>query len=71
MDCLKVDIEDAYKENGSLVNSSSAHPNRDEFLSQVTADNFENLIKKYFPQARGQKPGLPSRIKNKLRRFFQ
>lgn len=71
MDCLKVDIEEAYKENESLVNSSPVHPDRNEFLSQVTADNFENLMKKYFPQSEGYKPGLSSRIKNKLRRFFQ
>lgn len=71
IDYLRVDVQDAYRENGSLVNSSPVHPDRNEFLSQVTADNFENLIKKYFPQAGGQKLGLSSRIKNKLRRFFQ
>lgn len=70
MDCLKVDIEDAYKENGSLVNSSPAHPGRDEFLEQITADNFEDLVKKYFPQESVQKPGLLQRIKRKLGRMF-
>ena len=70
MDCLKVDIEDAYKENGSLVNSSLAHSDRDEFLEQITADNFEDLVKKYFPQENVQKSGLLQRIKRKLGRKF-
>lgn len=70
MDCLKVDIEDAYKENGSLVNSSPAHSGRDEFLEQITADNFEDLVKKYFPQESVQKSGLLQRIKRKLERIF-
>ena len=70
VDCLKVDIEDAYKENGSLVNSSPAHSGRDEFLEQITADNFEDLVKKYFPQESVQKSGLLQRIKRKLRRIF-
>lgn len=70
IDCLKVDVEDAYKENGSLVNSSLAHSGRDEFLEQITADNFEELVKKYFPQESVQKPGLLQRIKGKLGRIF-
>lgn len=70
MDCLKVDIEDAYKENGSLVNSSPAHSGRDEFLEQITADNFEDLVKKYFPQESVQKSGLLQRIKRKLEKIF-
>lgn len=70
MDCLKVDIEDAYKENGSLVNSSRPHLCRDEFLKQITADNFEELVKKYFSQESVQKPGLLQRIKGKLGRIF-
>ena len=70
MDCLKVDIEDAYKENGSLVNSSRPHPCRDEFFKQITADNFEELVKKYFPQESVQKPGLLQRIKRQLGRMF-
>lgn len=70
MDCLKVDIEDAYKENGSLVNSSRPHPCRDKFLKQITVDNFEELVKKYFSQESVQKPGLLQRIKGKLGRIF-
>lgn len=70
MDCLKVDIEVAYKENGSLVNSSPAHSGRDEFLEQITADNFEDLVKKNFPQESVQKPGLLQRIKRMLGRIF-
>ena len=70
MECLKVDIEDAYKENGSLVNSSPSHSGRDEFLEQITADNFEDLVKKYFPQESVQKLGILQRIKGKLGKIF-
>lgn len=70
MDCLKVDIKDAYKENESLVNSSRPHPCREEFLKQITADNFEELVKKYFLQESAQKPGLLQRIKGKLGSIF-
>ena len=58
IDCLEVDIEDAYKENESLINSSPANPNRDEFLSRVTAESFEDLVRKYFPQEIIQKPRM-------------
>lgn len=70
MDCLQVDIEEAYRENMSLVNSSPAHSGKDEFLAQITADNFEDLVKKYFPQESVQKLGLLQRIKRKLERMF-
>lgn len=70
IDCLEVDIEDAYRENGSLVNSSPAHPGRDEFFEQITADNFEDLVKKYFPQKSAQKPGILHRIMHKLPKIF-
>ena len=70
MDCLQVDIEDAYRENVSLVNSSPAHSGKDEFLAQITADNFEDLVKKYFPQESIQKMGLLQRIKRKIERMF-
>lgn len=43
---------------------------RDEFLTQITADNFEDLVKKYFPQESVQKLGLLQRIKRKLERMF-
>lgn len=70
IDCLEVNLEDAYKENGSLVNSSKPHPGREDFLAQVTAANFEELVRKYFPQENIQKPGLLKRIKRKLDRMF-
>lgn len=70
MDCLQVDIEEAYRENMSLVNSSPAHSGKDEFLAQIAADNFEDLVKKYFPQESVQKLGLLQRIKRKLERMF-
>lgn len=71
IDCLEVKLEDAYKENGSLVNSSKPHSGREEFLAQVTAENFEELVKKYFPQESIQRLGLLTRIKRKLDRIFR
>lgn len=70
-ECLEVDIEDAYRENKSLIDSSRAHPNRDEFLSQVTAENFEDLVRKYFPQEIAQKSGLLQKIKRRLKGYFE
>lgn len=70
IDCLEVSTEDAYRENPSLVNSSPAHPGREEFLAQITADNFEELVNKYFPQTSVQEPGVLQRIKSKLKRMF-
>lgn len=70
MECLKVDVEDAYRENGSLVNSSQVHEGREDFLAQVTPDNFEELVRKYFPEDSEKKLGLLRRIKRKLDRLF-
>lgn len=67
MDCLEVEIEDAYKENGSLINSSAAHPARAEFLEQVTADNFEELIHRYFPQET-RRSGILQKIRSRLKK---
>ena len=67
MDCLEVEIEDAYKENGSLINSSAAHPARAEFLEQVTADNFEELIHRYFPQE-SRRAGILQKIRSRLKK---
>ena len=69
-DYLEVNIEDAYRENGSLMNSSKPHLGRDEFLAQVTAENFETLVRKYFLQENIQKPRLLKRIMRKLERMF-
>lgn len=67
MDCLEVEIEDAYKENGSLINSSAAHPARAEFLERVTADNFEGLIHRYFPQE-SRRAGILQKIRSRLKK---
>lgn len=66
IDWLKVNLEDAYRENGSLVNSSMSHPGREEFLAQVKAENFEELVRKYFPHENVRKIGLLQKIKRKL-----
>lgn len=70
IDCLEVNSKDAYRENMSLVNSSKPHPGRKEFLTQVTAENFDELARKYFPQKSIERQGILSRIKRKLDRMF-
>lgn len=70
IDSLEVNIEDAYRDNGCLVNHSPVHPERDEFLEQITADNFEDLVKKCFPQKSAKKPGILHRIMHKLPQIF-
>lgn len=66
IDYLKVDIEDTYRENRSLMDSSVMHDRRDDFLEWITAENFEKLVREYFFQKNGQKLGLLQRIKRKL-----
>lgn len=70
IDCLQVDIEDAYMENFSLVNSSKPHEKRKEFLEQVTEKNFEALINKYFPSQEISKAGISQRVKKILKSVF-
>lgn len=70
IDSLQVSLEDAYKENMSMVNSSIPHEARDEFIKQVTADNFEELVNQYFPPIEVKKPGVMQRIKGKVKRIL-
>ena len=70
IDSLQVSLEDAYKENISMVNSSKPHEARDEFIKQVTADNFEELVNQYFPPVEVKKPGVMQRIKGKVKRIL-
>lgn len=67
---LKVDIEDAYRENVSLVTSSRAHEKREEFLEQITSDNFKEIVLKYFPPVEVKSLGIIQRIKGKVKRLF-
>lgn len=69
-DWLKVDIEDAYRENVSLITSSSAHEKRAEFLALVTPDNFEELVLQYFPKKEIKKLGMLQGIKEKIKRLL-
>ncbi len=69
IDCLEVDIEDAYRENSSMVHSAPAHSGRDEFLAQITADNFEELIDKYFKLETRRVATWPM-IKSRLRKII-
>lgn len=63
---LKIPIEDAYKENMSMVSSSQPHEKRNEFLDRVTSDNFGEVVREYFPPVPVRKPGVWERVKGKL-----
>lgn len=67
-ECLKVDIEAAYRENVSLVMSSKSHEKRKEFLEQIISDNFEELVLKYFPSVEIKRSGIVRKIKGKIKR---
>ena len=67
---LKVDIEDAYCENVSLVTSSKEHEKREEFLALISPDNFEELVLKYFPSIELKKLGIVQSIKEKVKRLL-
>lgn len=71
IDFLPVNIEDAYKENMSMINSSKPHEARDEFMKQVTAENFEELVNQYFPTVQVKKQGVMQRVKGKIKRMLQ
>lgn len=70
IDSLQVSLEDAYKENISMINSSKPHEARDEFIKQAIADNFEELVNQYFPPIEVKKPGMMQRIKGKVKRIL-
>lgn len=70
MECIEVDVDSAYKENPSLVASSKAHEKRAEFFKLVKKDIFEELVYKYFPLQKIQKPRVFQRIKGKLKRIY-
>ena len=70
LELIETDAENVYKENISFIESSKPHPDRNEFLEQVTADNFEKLIKKYF-SVKESKTNMITRIKRRLKRVIK
>ena len=67
---LEVDVDDAYRENMSVIKSSISHQNRSEFLEEITSDNFKILVDKYFSeQTYNKNITLFNRIKNKLKNY--
>mgnify|MGYP005789187539 FL=1 len=68
--CLEVDIKAAYRENGSVVNSSVMHIGRADFLKRVTADNFEEIVSQYFPEHIEKRMGLLYSIKRKAKNIL-
>lgn len=63
---LEIDTEDGYRENVSMVLSSQPHQKRKEFLDRVTSENFEEVVKEYFPPIAAKKPGVWERVIRKL-----
>lgn len=68
-ECIKVDMEEAIKENSSMIVSSQEHPKRDEFLKEITYENFDKTVDKYFPKP--NESGLFKRVKGKLGRILK
>lgn len=66
---LQIDVPEAYEENPSLVIPSKEHENRREFLEKVTAENFERMVRGYFPKITPKKPGIFQRVKGKIKRL--
>ena len=71
IECLEVEIEDAYHENGSLLYSSQAHEKRKDFLTNVTNENFDLLVKKYLHNTAVQKKVLLNLFMNKVYSLFK
>lgn len=67
MDCIEVDIEEAYKENASLVISSKIHEKRKEFLEKANTTNFQELVLEYFPPKKIKKMGIFEKVKRKAK----
>lgn len=67
MNCIEVDIEEAYRENESLVISSKAHEKREEFFEKVNPSNFQELVLEYFLPKKIKKVGLFEKIKGKVK----
>ena len=67
---MKVNLNDVYQENMSLVVSSKTHENRNEFLEQITSDNFEEIVLKYLPSNQNPPQNRIQKIKDKVKRIF-
>lgn len=67
---FEVSVEDAYKENTSLMVSSKAHEKREDFLVKVVEGNFEEVVREYFPLDITNKMGILKRMKSKVGRIL-
>lgn len=68
---LEVSNNNGYQENRSMIISSKAHPARKTFLEEVTVDNFEKLVRNYFPEHSSTKWGIIFRVKNKMKKLMK
>lgn len=67
---IEVSVEDAYRENISLMASSKPHEKRMDFLEEMTADHFGEVVKEFFPPATIKRSGVFRRVIGKVRRMF-
>ena len=68
---IEVSVEDAYKENTSLMVPSKAHEKRKDFLDEIAGENFGEVVEKYFPTAITNKIGILGRVKRKVKQILQ
>ena len=52
-----------------MIVSSQEHSKRDEFLKEITYENFDKVVDKYFPKP--NESGLFKRVKGKLGRILK
>ena len=64
LECLEVKVEEAFKENPSMIISSQEHIRRNEFLEEITEENFGEIVDKYFEKV--PKCGWGKKIKDKI-----
>ena len=69
LELLEVDVQKAYEDNSSFIKPSKSNLNRNEFLKHINANNFEELINKYF-SIKKSKNNMISRIERKLKRVI-
>lgn len=68
---IDIEVEDACRENKSMMLSSEAHDMREEFLDKVTSENFDELVNEYFPPVIVKKQGMWGKVKKKFGKLFK
>ena len=60
---IEVSLEDAYRENISMISSSKENSGRKNFLEEINVENFEEVVKEYFPAVTSNRKGILKRMK--------